>query len=76
MAAAGYAMGTVIQAILNALGLGPDRVFELMNTPRPLRDTGMTRAQRNLQESLGKAPEKPSPAPPTPAIDPFFSNNP
>jgi len=77
MAVAGYAVGTVIQAILNTLGLTPDRVFEhIMKTPPPSRDTGMTRAQKNLQESLGKAPEKPSPAPPTPAIDPFFSSNP
>ena len=36
MAAAGYATGTVIQAILNTLGLGPDRVFGLMMKTRLL----------------------------------------
>jgi hypothetical protein len=76
MAAAGYAMGTVIQAILDAFGMGPAAVFEYITKTRPpLRDTGMTRAEKRLQKNTGN-PESPPLAPPTPAINPFFSDNP
>jgi hypothetical protein len=52
MAAAGYATGTVIQAIFNALGLTPDRVFEhIMKNPPPLRETGPTRDERRNARS-------------------------
>jgi hypothetical protein len=61
MAVAGYATGTVIQAIFNALGLGPDRVFELIMKNPPLQETGPTRGERKLMENAGKPPDKPSP---------------
>jgi hypothetical protein len=51
MAVAGYTMGTVIQAIFNTLGLGPDRVFELMMKNPPVRETGMTSSERNNSNS-------------------------
>ena len=59
MAVAGYAMGTVIQAILNTLGLGPDRVFELIMKNPPLRETGMTPGEIN--NANGRVPpQKPT----------------
>ena len=59
MAVAGYTMGTVIQAIFNALGLTPDRVFEHIMKNPPIRDTGMTPAQRNNANSRD-TPQKPT----------------
>jgi hypothetical protein len=60
MAVAGYAMGTVIQAILNTVGLGPEAVFEhIMKTPPPLKETGPTREQINNIQGR-ETPQKPT----------------
>jgi hypothetical protein len=59
MAAAGYATGTVIQAILDALGVGPGLAGPIFDWPREFSNGGMTPAQRN--NAQGREPSQKSP---------------
>ena len=60
MAAAGYATGTVIQAILNALGRGPDLAGPILAPSRIPPDTGLTPDQKSLLQNTDE-PKKATP---------------
>jgi hypothetical protein len=76
MAAAGYAVGTVIQGILNAFFKGgPDLAGPILAPSRVPPKTGLTPAQRKLLQNADDLKERPPPPPPPPPIHPNYGND-